>query len=465
MDNEKTIAAIATPKGSGGISVIRVSGEKSIEIVSKFFKGKIRLEEVRPWRVYLGKFIVMDGANENTIDRVLVTVFKKPKSYTGEDVVEISCHGGPFVTISILNALLNEGIELAKPGEFTLRAFLNGRIELTQAEAVADIIQAHSRISLKNSIEQLEGSLSKFIEGIRNKLVDSISLLELELDFSEEDVEFVERNDLLSHILEIRKNIERLIRSYKRGKTIKEGVRVSIIGKPNVGKSSILNALVKEDRAIVTDIPGTTRDVLEDVIEIQGQLFRLFDTAGMIKTDNFIEREGIIRTHKMIDRADVILAVFDASEEPDQWDDFVVDKIKTKASGKMIIGILNKMDIAKPKANFALIKQNLNTTFIEISAKKLWDFDILERELVKASNSEITIFSNEIFLTNIRHKSALEEALKNLNYAIHSIKQNLSPELIAVDLRAALNSLGQIIGVTTPEDILNEIFSKFCIGK
>jgi len=465
VNKEPIIAAIVTPRGSGGISVIRVSGEKSIEIVSKFFKGKIQLKDAHPWRVYFGKFITFEKSKETTMDQVLLTVFKKPNSYTGEDVVEISCHGGPFVTISILNTIVNEGVELAKPGEFTLRAFLNGRIDLTQAEAVSDVIQAKSKLSLKSSIEQLEGTLSKSIEAKRSEIVNVISLLELELDFSEEDVEFIERKKLRDNLLETKKNIEQLIRSYQRGKNIKEGVRVVIIGKPNVGKSSLLNALVKADRAIVTDIPGTTRDVIEDIIEIQGQLFRVSDTAGIIESNNSIEQEGIQRTQKMIDRADIVLALFDASQEPDQWDKLMVQGLTKKASEKRIIGVLNKMDIHNLNVSFSWVKNYLNIKFIELSAKKLWGFDVLERELVDASNSEIAISSDELILTNIRHKLALEDTLKNLNHAIHSIEEKLSPELIVIDLRTALDSLGQIVGVTTPEDILNEIFSKFCIGK
>ncbi|MBN1352047.1 GTP-binding protein, partial [candidate division KSB1 bacterium] len=310
-----------------------------------------------------------------------------------------------------------------------------------------------------------EGSLSNHIQNINNELVSAISLLELELDFSEEEVEFVSRKEFAVRLQKISETLERLVLSYRRGKLIKEGLKVVIVGKPNVGKSSLLNALLREDRAIVTDIPGTTRDVLEELIELQGNLFRIADTAGMIDSNDIVEKEGIRRSERMLEKADIVLAMFDASRKVDQWDEALLARLDTKASGKRIIIILNKIDAIDSEIDFASLKKEENVPFIEMSVKHLQGFVQLERELLLAANREISTCDGDIVLTNNRHEIALKKALESLKHAIASVNLNLSQELIVVDLRAALDYLGEIIGLTTSEDILNEIFSKFCIGK
>ncbi len=477
-----TIAAISTPPGTGGIAVLRVSGASAIEMVDTIFQSKIKLIEAESHKALLGKIILPHECKENNdsfpntdsrnnfVDEVVLTVFKSPKSYTKEDVVEIGCHGSMLLSRKIIEQLIQQGARLAEPGEFTLRAFLNGRMDLTQAEAVADIIRAKTDLSLKAAMYQFQGDLSQRVQKLRQKLIDLCSIIELELDFSDEDIEFTEKGELKRKIIVIVKEIECFIKSYRRGKILREGAKLVIIGKPNVGKSSLLNALLNEERAIVTDIPGTTRDVLEEQLNLNGAFFRVVDSAGFQNTQEIIEQEGVARTLIQIKQADIILFVFDASQKLDNLDSDLIEQVfsikKELWNGRnAFIAALNKIDL-EPKITPIDIKKKVGEyPVLEISAKYKSGLKELEESIVQLSFGESSIESDEPLITNMRQKLRLERAVDSLNLALDSLKKGLSAEFIALDIREALKCLGEIIGEVTTEDILGNIFSKFCIGK
>jgi len=462
---ENTIAAIATPVGEGGIAVIRVSGTDAIAIASKIFKGRTFLHSAQSHTAHFGE---IHGNDESTIDEVVTTVFRAPHSYTGEDVVEISCHGGLFITQQILEVVLACGARMAEPGEFTKRAFLNGRMDLSQAEAVADLIRSCSSLSHRTSLRQLQGKLSGRITELRNQLLDICSLLEIELDFAEEGLEFSEKGKILSEIENIYRSIENLIGSFQAGRLYREGVRVVLAGKPNVGKSSILNALLSEERAIVTNFPGTTRDTIEESILINGLLFKVIDTAGLRQSIHPVEHEGIRRAEKQIKDADIILLILDISQGFTDEDEEVynvnVSGKKSKHSKCLIV--FNKIDLVKETNRFRLPQLLSGYDIVYLSAKYGTGLEELKRELFNSAVGE-KIESNEhsITITNARHKEVLLNVEKSLMNAIRTIKDNKSNEFIAVDIREALDYLGEITGVVTTDEILSNIFSRFCIGK
>jgi tRNA modification GTPase len=453
-----TIAAIATPIGEGGISVIRVSGDSAITKVATRFKGKQSLLIAKSHTVHFGRIV---DEKKNTIDNVLCTIFRAPKSFTGEDTVEISCHGGILVTRRVLECILETGVQPAAPGEFTQRAFLNGKIDLSQAEAVADLIHAQSDKAQQTSIDQLEGTLSKQIHVVREQLVQSLGLLELELDFTEENIALIDREkteNLFNHTIQ---EIEDLLKTYKYGKVFREGVRVALVGAPNAGKSSLLNALLKEDRAIVTDIPGTTRDFIEEKIIFLGVLFRMIDTAGLRETEDVVEKEGVLKTWKVIRGSDIVVFVHDSTQTITSDEVLFLEKIKIH---KEIIFVNNKVDLQSIKVPTE-IEQNI-AIVIETSAIKTIGIESLKDSLFKMIIDRTQIESREsAILTNERHYSALINAKKNIVSALDSLKSDKSEEFIALDLRSAIDSIGEIIGLVTTEEILNNIFSKFCIGK
>ncbi len=455
---EDTIAAIATPAGNGGIAIVRVSGENALEIAHRVFRGRRNLKQVEPWTAILGQ--IVDGANE--IDEVIAIVFRAPHSYTAEDMVEICCHGGRYVTQRILELMLREGARLAQPGEFTLRAFLNGRIDLSQAEAIADLIQAQTEASLRASVNQLQGGLSNKIQTIQSQLVDLLSLLELELDFAEEDVEFVERAEFIQKLQSAKCELEHLTRSYEVGRLAREGVKLVIVGRPNVGKSSLLNALVKEERAIVTDIPGTTRDPLEVQLDIRGVLYRIFDTAGMKATADKIEQEGIRRARGHLASADIVVHVFDGSLPLDQDDRDILAEIDPMQQ-KHLIRVINKSDLPQAIDKSALATDGV--PLILVSAVRGSGLDELEDVVHSRVMQAENLLSNEIFVTNVRHWEILTNAGKFLGAAMEEAQKGMSAEYIALYLRDAVNELGKVTGKVTSDDILNNIFSKFCIGK
>lgn len=465
-DNE-TIAAIATPLGEGGISVVRISGPEAIVIADKGFLGKKKLLDAQSHTAHYGIF--RDPKNRE-VDEVVATVFRKPNSYTGENVVELSCHGGIYLTKNLLRTVVEYGARHAEPGEFTMRAFLNGRIDLIQAEAVADLIHSRSEMSTRASINQLNGILSERIRNLRESLIESLSLIELELDFAEENLEFVEKKELLEKIRVTTGNIDTLLSSYTFGKIVREGIKTVIVGAPNVGKSSILNALLEEERAIVTDLPGTTRDIIEENVNIDGVLVRLIDTAGLRATDHIVEAEGVRRAEDLVRKSDLILLVLDSSKELERVDIETASKVITELkqkSAKCII-LKNKTDLpGKLKSSQITQVEFLNGfPIISVSATEGSGLNELRKVIVDSiGTSNIKVKEGMALVTAERHFSALSKAKTSCENALYSVQSGKGSDLVAIDLRDALDFLGEIIGTVTTDDILNDIFSKFCIGK
>ncbi len=456
---EDTIAAISTPLGEGGIGIVRISGKDSIKIVEKIFKGEKPLSQLPSHRVNYGE--IVDSNTGEVIDEVLLTIFLGPKSYTSEDLIEISCHGGQLVLTRVLEQALRCGARLAEPGEFTLRAFLNGRIDLSQAEAVAEVIRAKTDLGLKMALRHLKGDLSKKINAYRDKLIDILAKLEVQIDFSEEEVAPPNRDAMIKELESIEKDLDSLLSTYDEGKIIREGLNVVIVGKTNVGKSSLLNALLKEDRAIVTPIPGTTRDVISELANVKGILVRLVDTAGYRMVKDTIELEGLRRTKIEMSQADFLLLVMDTSTEIDEED----LELKRQMPQEKYVIVFNKIDIASPD----LIKKNQErlhgAPIVRVSALK---GDGLER-LKEVIASESSVLDKDrtqgVILSSLRHKDALTRAKKSLSLAKDSLKRGMSPEFVALDVKASLDAIGEVIGKTVTDDILNKIFSEFCIGK
>ncbi len=448
--NEDTIIALATPAGVGAISVIRVSGPLSFSTIDNIFKGKSKISEAATHTIHYGK--ILDEGGE-VVDDVLVSIFKSPNSYTGEDSIEISTHGSSIISEKIIALLLNYNLRLAEPGEFTKRAFLNGRMDLTQAEAVADIINSRTDASLRGARNQLDGILSQKVDSLREKLIHTSSLIELELDFAEEDIEFMSIKEILANIEKIKNEIENLLKTFSFGRIIRDGVNVALVGKPNVGKSSLLNYLLKEARAIVSEIPGTTRDVIREELSIDGILFRLFDTAGIRSTEDSIEKEGVLRSREAIKNADIILLLDDYRQG---FSEDLYGELLTLGLEEKILKVINKIDLGKI---------NDSRFDVGISAKTGEGIDSLFSALKLKAIGIQNYTEKTAVVSNIRHYSALQKAKEFLDSANNSISQKLSGEFIALDLRNAENSLGEIIGKVTSEDILNNIFTKFCIGK
>lgn len=448
---EDTIVALATPAGVGAISVIRLSGSQSFEAVDKIFFGKNKIKKATSHTIHYG---YIKDQDDEPIDDVLVSVFKAPHSYTGEDSIEISTHGNPLITQKIIDALIsNSEVRLAEPGEFTKRAFLNNRIDLTKAEAVADIINARTEASFRGARNQLDGLLSQKVTELRTQLVNSSSFVELELDFAEEDIEFVNQEELLKKIDSIIIEIDTLLESYEFGRVLRDGVNVAIVGKPNVGKSSLLNYILKESRAIVSEIPGTTRDVIREEVSIEGILFRLFDTAGIRYSEDLIEKEGIFRSQETVRNADVVIFLEDTQQGESK--ELLVDLLSLTNPDK-IIKVLNKIDLAKDKTREADVK---------ISAKTGEGIGLLFKMLKEKTIGNESYTEKTAIITNLRHYNCLKSARENLINARCSILKKMSGEFVSVDLRNAALSLAEIIGEVTSDDILNNIFMKFCIGK
>ncbi len=453
-----TICAISTPAGSGGIAVIRLSGVNAFDIIEKvFFKSKdrekgLRIADVNSHTIHFGYLF----NNEKLVDEVLVSVFKEPNSFTGENVIEISTHGGVFVTQKTLETLTAKGARLAEPGEFSKRAFLNGRIDLSQAEAIADLIKAKTEEAHKSSISQLEGSLSAYVKEIREELISVTALVELELDFAEEDIEFAHKSEIRKRLLKISADLSDIIHSYISGKVIREGINVVIAGKPNSGKSSLFNALLKTERAIVSSISGTTRDYLEEHLIINGVLFNLTDTAGLRSTEDIIEHEGIKRSYGKINEADLVLYLIDSSE--------------TESDIAHSVGFFHE-NIESENKILVFTKTDISDGYrsaegIHVSVSDGKSLSALKDEMVlKVRQMQSTTGAAKVIITNIRHKACLENTVIALGNVIASLDKNMSGEFLSVDLRNALNHLGEITGSVTNDDILAYVFSKFCIGK
>jgi tRNA modification GTPase len=456
MNLSDTITAISTPIGEGGISVIRISGAKTFEITENIFykssdrNKRINISDTPSHTIHFGYLF----DENNLVDEVLISIFKKPNSYTGDDTIEISSHGGVLVTQKILSVILKSGGRLAEPGEFTKRAFLNKRLDLSQAEAVADLIKAKTDSAHESSLKQLEGSLSSYISSVRQEIVDATSLIELELDFSEEGLEFVSKEDFKKKINSLIEKLNNIISSYISGKIIRDGINLVITGRTNSGKSSLFNELLKSDRAIVSEISGTTRDYLQENIIINGILFNLIDTAGIRESQDLIETEGIKRSFQKIEEADFIIYLVDSSET----DDFInkeIEFFKNKFDTKKSLLAFAKNDIKDLKEKGITI-----SIFNDASLYKL-----KQKITNKIKEKSVQKSSSEIILTNLRHKICLESVVGSLKQVINSIDKKMSGEFISIDLRNALNYLGEITGEVTNEEILNNIFSKFCVGK
>lgn len=448
---EDTIVALATPAGVGAISVIRVSGPRSFSAVDNIFNGKSKIEKAASHTLHYGDIKTLD--NEH-IDDVLVSVFRAPNSYTGEDSIEISTHGNPLITLKVIELIIStSNVRMAEAGEFTKRAFLNNRLDLAKAEAVADVISSRTEASFRGARNQLDGLLSRKVNELRTQLLNSSSFIELELDFVEEDIKFVNQDELLKRIDSIIIEIDTLLESYEFGRVIRDGVNVAIVGRPNVGKSSLLNYILKESRAIVSEIPGTTRDVIREEVSIGGILFRLFDTAGIRVSEDSIEKEGILRSQETVRAADVVIYLEEVQQAESK--DLFIDLLNYTSSDK-IIKVINKID--------------LNRDFVKdvdakISAKTGEGIDILFKKLKEKTIGNESYTEKTAIITNLRHHNCLKKSRENLINARESLLNKMSGEFVSVDLRNAEMNLAEIIGEVTSDDILNNIFMKFCIGK
>lgn len=460
--NKDTIVALATPHGSGAIALIRVSGPTAFQVVEKVFFSKaqkpISLKEKKSHTIHYG--LIMAGGV--IIDEVLVSIFKTPHSFTGEDSIEISCHGSLFIQQQLIQLLCKNGARPANAGEFTLRAFLNKKLDLSQSEAINDLIHSNSAVSHQVAMQQMRGGFSNKIKVLRSKLIDFASLIELELDFSEEDVEFADRTELKNLILSIQNVLDKLLESFELGNVIKHGIPVAIVGKPNAGKSTLLNTLLNDDKAIVSEIPGTTRDVIEDEITIDGVLFRFIDTAGIRDTSDVIEQIGVNKALDAMKNSAIIIYLFDAHELSKQ--DLVVElgKIKSISGTSQIIAVCNKIDMEDLAALQNEFKDIKDLLFI--SAKNQLYLDDLKMKLVALFDNR-TVNITETVVTNARHADALRKANTALYRVAEGLGKNIQSDLLAQDIRYALEALGEITGEVHTENLLENIFSKFCIGK
>ena len=451
-----TIAAISTPKGEGGIAIIRISGDKSFEILDKIFVKKNPNADLGFYKLNYG--FIKDG--EKTVDEVMAVRLKAPKSYTCEDIVEINCHGGTLVSEKVLELVLRNGARHAESGEFTKRAFMNGRIDLSQAEAVMDIIQGKTEKSVSLSLDQLRGDLRDKVNQFKKALLDITAHVNVVLDYPEEGIDEPLPAELRNNLEKVYEEANRLIDSYDTGKKIKEGIKTVIVGKPNVGKSTLLNALLHEERAIVTHIAGTTRDVIEEIINIKGVPLVLVDTAGIRKTDDIVENIGVEKSKQFIGKADLVLLVLDASKELENEDIEVINQIKENK--KKVIVLLNKIDLNK-KINLA--GHNLEN-IVEISAKdNIGIEDMQEKIYSYIVEEDVENSSEKLIITNIRHKTALEKTKDAIKNIFETIDMGLPMDLISVDLKEALDSLSEITGEISSEDILDHVFGNFCVGK
>ena len=453
-----TIVAISTAPAIGGIGIIRLSGEKTFEIIEKIFipKNKQKIEEIKGNSIKYGH-IVDEG---KTIDEVLVSYFKAPKSYTAEDMCEINSHGGILIVRRILEICLKNGATLAEPGEFTKRAFLNGRIDLAQAESVIDIINAKTNKEVEASEKQLEGYLSSEISNIRKKVIDLMVDIEVSIDYPEYDVEEVTYSNAIKILEDIQNHLEKLSNSFENGKIIKDGIKLAIIGRPNAGKSSLLNEFLKEERAIVTDIEGTTRDTIEEQISISGIPFKIIDTAGIRESEDKIERIGIEKSKKAAQNSDIILAIFDVSKPLNKEDFEIINFIKNK---KTII-ILNKIDLNENAETITELS-NLGKDILKISVLEKKGIEQIYEKLTQMFNINEIDLDNGNVITNIRHKELIDCAKQNAKQSIIALKSNLPVDIIAINIKEILENLGKITGESVSEDIIKEIFSKFCLGK
>ena len=457
-----TIAAIATATGNGGIGIIRMSGEKSFEILKKIFipiDKNLSLDKVKGYRIKYG--YVVNSETGEKIDEVLVSFFRAPKSYTAENMCEINSHGGTIVERKILEQCLLNGADLAEPGEFTKRAFLNGRIDLSQAESVIDLINSKTEKEAEASFDQLQGRLSREIKEMKNSLLDIMSDIEASIDYPEYDIEETTNEKIRNLLNSVKERLIKLEESFENGKILKEGVKTVIVGKPNAGKSSLLNTMLNEDRAIVSDLAGTTRDTIEEFININGIPLKIIDTAGIRDTNNAIEKIGVEKAINLIEHADLIIAVFDSSQKLDEEDFKVLDLVKNKKS----ILLLNKCDLSQKNDETIKYISSNNKNVLKASMKTKKGVSELYEMITKLfGNNEVDI-SDGIIITNIRHKNLIHKSISSIDKAEVSIEQNMPIDIIAICIKETLENLGEITGDNVSEDIIDKIFEKFCLGK
>lgn len=466
MIPQETIVALATPSGAGAIAIIRLSGKDAITIAADVFQsvsGK-DITKQKTHTIHLGHIV----DNGKVYDQVLLSIFKGPNSYTGENVIEISCHGSTFIQQQIIQLLLRKGAKMAQAGEFTLRAFLNGKLDLSQAEAVADLIASDNEASHQIAMQQMRGGFSNEIAKLREELLNFASLIELELDFAEEDVEFADRTQFHELLGRIEFVLKRLIDSFAVGNVIKNGIPVAIVGEPNVGKSTLLNALLNEERAIVSDIAGTTRDTIEDELVINGIDFRFIDTAGIRETKDVVESIGIQKTFEKIEQAQVVIYLFESSKFQVSGSQYIteIEKIKNKYPLKQLIVVVNKIDLISESEVNQIRQQlkELNVKLATISAKEKSGIDTLKEELLSLVNTG-ALRNNETIVTNTRHYDSLLKALEEVQKVKWGLDSGLSSDLMAIDIRSALHYFGEITGEVTNDELLGNIFANFCIGK
>lgn len=477
---DDTICAVATPSGEGGIGIVRVSGSQALLIASKNIRLRVSRtwEQLQPFHFYLGQFLgrsanFSDAMAQSILDEVLVVMMRAPRSYTGEHVVEVHCHGGPAVVSAVCTSLIEAGARMAEPGEFTKRAFLHGRLDLTQAEAVLDTIQANSLLSLKLAQEHLQGKLSGILNAMRDGLLRMVAHLEAGMDFVEDDIQFIDSEEMKSQVQSFVDELTRLINSSGEGRIIREGVRTVIMGQPNVGKSSLLNALLGSERAIVSHIPGTTRDVLEESIMVEGILVRFFDTAGLRESSDELEQEGMARAQQKIDQADVVLLVIDRSVNINEKDLFKFLKSKEK----QYVIVLNKSDLLHRLSREMvenMVRKHLKSErleekcfdIVEVSARTGEGMPSLRLSIKQRAIGQQLESRDSVLVSRLRHMVLLKKARESLLQSLVILNEGtLVSECLAMELRSALHSLGEIIGVVTNEDILDQIFRDFCIGK
>jgi len=456
-----TIAAISTPSGWGGIGIVRISGDDTFEVIQKIFASKkpYKIDQIKSHTIKYGN--IVNPINGEIIDEVLVSFFMAPHTYTCENIAEINCHGGALIVKKVLELVLSNGARLAEPGEFTKRAFLNGRIDLTQAEAVIDVINAKTDSARKASLNQLEGKLSSKLKEIRSILIESIADIEAAIDYPEYDIEEISKDKLISRINDALLKIEKLIKTFFEGKIIRDGIETAIIGKPNVGKSSLLNALSQKEKAIITEVPGTTRDIIEEYIEIGGVAIKIVDTAGLRDTSDLVEKLGIDKAKAVLEKADLILLVLDGSKPIDENDKAIFELVRSKN----IIVLINKSDLEMALNKNEILKAFENPQILEISAKEEAGLELVEKAiqdmfLRKELNNE-----NTLIVTNIRHKHLIENAKNDLIKAKDALMVDTPVDIVSVTITQAAMMLGEITGETVQEDVLHNIFSKFCIGK
>jgi len=461
MTTIDTIVAVSTPRGEGGISIVRLSGPLAISIAQQIFRSPsfLSLQKIKTHTLVYGH--ILDPETHQIIDEVLLSVMKAPRTYTKEDIVEINCHGGAACVQKVLELTLLAGARLAEPGEFTKRAFLNGRIDLAQAEAVADIIRAKTDLTRQVAMNQLQGAMSKAVNRLRDQIIDILAEVEARIDFPEEDLDFLDLTALYKRAQAVLTQLGELLRTAEDGKILREGLNLVIVGKPNVGKSSLLNALLQEDRAIVTEIPGTTRDTIEEYANIRGIPLNLIDTAGIRETADIIEHAGVKRSREWLERSDLALVMLDASEPLTENDGKLLELTKNK---KAII-ILNKIDLPKGLDITQAEKLMPDKPIVKTSMLTGQGLEELKTAILNAVIHGTEISPDSAMITNVRHRDALRKGKIDIEHALLSLDMAMPMELVAVDLRGALDNLGLIVGTTTTDDILERIFSQFCIGK